>query len=77
METTTIQITRILKKKLDGLKISPSEPMDSVIERLANIAIDEEPLSEEEIRDIKKSLDDIKKGKVHSLGEVKKHLGIK
>jgi predicted transcriptional regulator len=77
METTTIQVKKNLKKKLDMLKVYPNEPMDSVIERLANMAIDEEPLSKEEIRDIEKSLNDIKKGKVHSLEEVKKDLGIK
>jgi hypothetical protein len=51
--------------------------MDSVIERLMNIAVDEEPLSIEEIKDIEKSLEDMKKGKVYSLGEIKKELGIK
>lgn len=77
METTTIQIRKVLKKKLDELKTYPNEPMDSVIERLTDMAIDEEPLSAEEIRDIEKSLEDIKKGRVYSLGEVKKQLGIK
>ena len=55
METTTIQIRKVLKKKLDELKTYPNEPMDSVIERLTDMAIDEEPLSAEEIRDIKSS----------------------
>ena len=77
METTTIQIRKVLKKKLDELKTYPNEPMDSVIERLTDMAIDEEPLSAEEIKDIEKSLEDIKKGRVYSLGEVKKQLGIK
>jgi predicted transcriptional regulator len=77
METTTIQIKRSLKKKLDELKAHPSESMNSVIGRLAELATDYDPLSKEEINDIEKSLDDIKKGKVYSLGEVKKHLGIK
>ncbi len=77
METTTIQIRKVLKKKLNELKVYPNEPMNSVIERLTDMAIDEEPLSAEEIKDIEKSLEDIKKGKVYSLGEVKKQLGIK
>ncbi|MDE1871417.1 MAG: hypothetical protein KGI06_04230 [Candidatus Micrarchaeota archaeon] len=77
METTTIQVKKSIKKKLDMLKIYPNESMGSVIERLTNMAIDEEPLSKEEIRDIEKSLDDIKKGKVYSLDEVKKDIGIK
>lgn len=77
METTTIQVKKSIKKKLDILKIYPNESMDSVIERLTNMAIDEEPLSKEEIRDIEQSLYDIKKGRVSSLEKVKKELGIK
>ena len=77
METTTIQVKRSVKKKLDTLKLYQAESMDSVIDRLRSMAIDEEPLSKEEIRDIEKSLDDIKKGKVYSLESVKKELGIK
>lgn len=77
METTTIQVKKSIKKKLDMLKIYPNESMDSVIERLTNMAIDEEPLSKDEINDIEQSLDDIKKGKVYSLEKVKKELRIK
>ncbi|MDE1855979.1 MAG: hypothetical protein KGH49_01955 [Candidatus Micrarchaeota archaeon] len=77
METTTIQIKKSVKKRLDELRAYPKESMDSVIERLTKMAIDEEPLSKEELKDIEKSLEDIKKGKVYSLSEVKKELGIK
>ncbi len=77
METTTVQIKRSLKKKLEELKIHPSEPMDSVIERLANMAIDEEPLSPEEIKGIEEGLADIKAGRVYTTAQVKKRLGIK
>ncbi|MCL4380653.1 MAG: hypothetical protein M1331_00550 [Candidatus Marsarchaeota archaeon] len=76
METTTIQVKKSIKKKLDMLKIYPNESMGSIIERLTNMAIDEEPLSKEEIRDIEQSLDNIKKGKIYSLEKVKKELGI-
>lgn len=77
METTTIQIKKKLKKKLDMLKIYPKEPMNSVIERLTNMVIDEVPLSKEEILGIEKSLEEIRKGKVYTLEEVKKDAGIK
>ena len=77
METTTIQIKKVLKKKLDELKVYPNESMDSVIQRLTDMAVDEEPLSADEIKDIEKSLEDIKKGRVYPLGGVKKQLGIK
>lgn len=37
---------------------------------------DEEPLTEEELKDIKKGLDDIKKGKYKTTKEMKKKYGI-
>lgn len=77
MEITTIQVKKTVKKKLEELKLYPNETMDSVIERLAKMAVDEEPLSKEEIEDIQKSLNDIKKGKIYSLSDVKKELGIR
>jgi len=53
----------------EGLK-----PMDSVIERLTALAIDEEPLSKEEKRRIRQSLKEIKQGKVRLASEVFKRL---
>ena len=77
METTTIQVKKSLKKKLEGLKVHPSESMDSVIERLTNLAIDDEPLSPEEIKGIEEGLEDIRAGRVYTTTQVKKKLGIK
>ena len=77
MEITTIQIRKVLKKKLDELKAYPNETMDQLIERLADNHIDYEPLSKEDIKGIEKGLADIKAGRVYTLEEVKKKLGIK
>lgn len=77
MEITTIQIRKVLKKKLDELKAYPNETMDQLIERLADSQIDYEPLSKEDIKGIEKGLADIKAGRVYTLEEVKKKLGIK
>lgn len=77
METTTIQIKKELKKKLDMLKAYPNETMDQLIERLANSQIDNEPLSKDDIKSIEKSLTDIKAGRVYTLEQVKKKNGIK
>ncbi len=77
MEITTIQIRKVLKKKLDELKAYPNETMDQLIERLADSHIDYEPLSKEDIKGIEKGLADIKAGRVYTLEEVKKKLGIK
>ena len=77
METTTIQIRKALKKKLEDLKAYPNETMDQLIERLANSKIDYEPLSEEDIKGIEKGLADIKAGRIYTLDQVKKKYGIK
>ena len=74
---TTIQISKDTRKRLDELKLYEREPLDSVIERLTNMAVDDEPLSEEEIAGIRKGLRDIEAGRVHTLESVKKELGIK
>jgi predicted transcriptional regulator len=77
METTTIQVRKTLKRKLEGLKIYPNETMDRLIERLADSKIDYEPLSEEEINGIERGLADIKAGKVYTLDQIKKKFGVK
>ena len=77
METTTIQIRKALKKKLEGLKAYPNETMDQLIERLADNKIDYEPLSEEDIKGIEQGLADIRAGRVYTTKQIKKELGIK
>jgi predicted transcriptional regulator len=77
METTTIQIRRTLKKKLEGMKVYPNETMDQIIERLTENKMDREPLSEEEIKGIEEGLADIKAGRVFTTKQLKKELGIK
>lgn len=77
METTTIQLKKSTKSKLDTFKINPRESMDSLIERLMNMATDDEPLSDEEIKGIEKGLADIKAGRVYTTKQLEKKLGIK
>ena len=77
MDTTTIQIRRALKNKLEGLKAYPAETMDQLIERLADSKIDHEPLSEEDIKGIEKGLAEIKAGRTYTLEQVKKKYGVK
>jgi predicted transcriptional regulator len=77
METTTIQIRKELKKKLEELKVYPNETMDQLIERLADNKIDKEPLSDEDIAGIEEGLADIKAGRVYTTKQLKKKLGHK
>jgi hypothetical protein len=46
-------------------------------ERLSKTAMDDEPLSEDDITGIKRGLVDIQAARVHTLESVKKKLGIK
>lgn len=77
MDTTTVLLKKSTKKRLEGLKTNPRESMDSVIGRLANMATDDEPLSREEIDDIRRSLKDIEAGKVRKMKEVAREMGLK
>jgi predicted transcriptional regulator len=74
--TTTICIDPNVKSMLDGLKIHKNESYSSVVERLIKMAYDDELLSDEEIKGIEESLEDIKAGRVYSEKEAKKMLGI-
>jgi predicted transcriptional regulator len=74
---TTIQIDEKVKNTLEKLKIHPRDTYNRVIERLISISDDEGELSEETIRHIEQSLEDIKKGRVYTLEEVRKKLKLK
>lgn len=76
MDTTTVLLKKSTKKKLDALKLNPRESIDSVVDRLTKLAIDEEPLTKEEIKGIKQSLKDIEAGRVYKAKDVYKELGI-
>ncbi len=59
---TTIQLENKTKSKLDKMKIFPKESYDDVVNRLINVAEDDEGvLSKSTIKDIEEALDDVKK----------------
>jgi hypothetical protein len=73
---TTIQVDKKIRDKLKELKLYPAESYNKVVERLITIKTDEGELSEETIRDIERSLEDIKAGRTLSMKEVKRRLAI-
>jgi hypothetical protein len=75
MAMTTVQVRPETKEKLNGLKLHPRETYDELIDRLADAAYDDEPLSDEEREDIRASEDDIKAGRVRNLRDIMKDLG--
>ena len=71
--STTIQVSRDVKRALDGLKLSRRETYNDVLER---VLIDEHELSEQTKRDIEKSLREYRAGKFKTLDQVKKEMGL-
>jgi len=70
MTSVTVKIDAELRNQLNALKVHPRESYNEVIGRLVDMAIDEEPLSEEAIRDLEQSLEDLRAGRVYTLEEV-------
>jgi predicted CopG family antitoxin len=74
--STTICIDPKVKDMLTSLKRYPRESYSSVVKRLANMAIDEEPLSDEAINGIEEALEDIKQRRLHSEEEILKEFDL-
>ena len=79
MSYTTIQITEETREKLAKLKASERETYDELIQVLLDIvpsADDEGKYTEEFKASLIRALGDIKRGRVHSMQEVRKTLGV-
>ena len=76
---TSIQIEKETKERLDKFKNHPRETYNEVIDRIINLMSeqDKEELSPSTIKNIEKSLAEIKAGKVSSHKDVKRRLGLK
>ena len=79
-DSTTIQISKKMKKQLDAFKGHQRETYEDVIGRLVTIAKEDEEaeleLSEETLKGLKEAEEDIKKGRVYTTAQVKKELGL-
>lgn len=76
MGKTTIQLNVETLERLKTLKNFERQSYDEVL----NVLIDnceEESLSEDEIKDIKIALEEIKRGEVYPIEQVAKELGVK
>jgi hypothetical protein len=71
---TTIKVRDKTRIKLENLKLHSKETYNDVIERLMRTQDDE--LDLQTIKNLKKSLADIEKGKIYSLKQVEKELGL-
>jgi len=69
-----VEIETKVKDRLDHLKLHPNESYSDVIDRLAGIALDEEPLTQETQDRIAIALDDLKEGRYLTNQEIRKML---
>jgi predicted transcriptional regulator len=76
MPSTTVWITPENKSRLAALKRHPKESYNDVIARLIDMAVDDEPLSEEAIRGIEEALEDIRAGRLYSEDEIEREFGV-
>jgi len=75
---TSIQLENKTKARLEKMKAFPKESYNDVVNRLLNVAEDDEGvLSQQTIKNIEKSLAEIKAGKVLSHKDVKQKLGLR
>ncbi len=72
----TIKVSSGVKGRLDALKIHPRETYNDVIERLTSMAIDPDPLTEEERQGLEEAREDRKAGRTHSHDQVRVELGL-
>ena len=73
---TSIYIREDLKNQLNSLKRHPKESYNDVIGRLVNLAVDEEPLSEDAIKGLEESLEEIRQGKLIPESKILKKYGV-
>ncbi len=73
MDTTTIQISKDLLQDLKSRKMYDKESYEDIIKDLMEDTME---LSEQTLANIRKSEADIKAGRVHTLEEVEKRLGV-
>jgi len=76
MEKTTVQISKKTLRRLQEFKRHERESYEEIVNYLMD-EFEEEELSEDEIEELKEGLDDVKKGRVKSIEQVAKELGIK
>ena len=76
-DTTTIVLYQETKARLDELKRHPRETYNDVVDRLVDMAFDDEPLSEDTLKRIAEALEDRKQGRYYTEEEIKEELGIR
>jgi len=72
-----MKISHETKQQIGNFRNYPKEPLEQVVKRMIEIYEDDLTLTEKDLNDIQKSLDDIKAGRVYTLEQVEKEFGLK
>lgn len=73
---SVVRVGERTKERLDQLKLHPRETYDDVISRLTELAIDDEPLSDETLEHLRRSEEDIKAGRTRRLADIARDLDL-
>lgn len=76
MPAELIRVKEATKTRLNSLKEHPRESYCDVIDRLIDMVVDNEPLSEESLQGIDEGLADLEAGRVRPLRDIAKEMGI-
>jgi len=78
MDTTSIQVSKKSKKKWDSFKNHPQESYENMINRILETVQedDAELLTSKDIKDIEKSIKEIKSGKYTTNKDLRKELDL-
>lgn len=76
METTMIQVKKGTAKKLKELKDYSRQSYDELINKLIRLN-ENDVLTEQDIKELKEGLDDIRVGRTRSIEAVARDLGVK
>lgn len=76
MQQATMKCSSMIQKQLQKIRNYPKEPLEVIVIRLLRYHAENAVLTEEEIKDVQKGLDDIKAGRVYTTEQLNKELGL-
>lgn len=72
--TTTIVIRQETKERLEELKRHPRESYNDVVDRLARMATDDEPLARDTLKSIEEAVEGLRRGRFYAEEEIEAEL---
>lgn len=71
-----MKISHETKQQIGNFRNYPKEPLEQVVKRMIETYEDDLILTDDDVKGIQKSLDDLKEGRVYSHEQIKKELGL-